>query len=228
PCKPNFFPFHCPSVAFLTAALGSPSSAVFQHPIVVCSSVSGILFVSHFVATPRGTLPSTAETICHGGTFKFEGFIISCTPVDRVSRVKLATLESVPNSCTSLAISAGPPLLTIWRSLALALCLVTTLASRRALSTFRTSAFVSFSEKKCWLSRTLSCGVVPCVMQPSVLPLLWRGKCLLPAPGQFGVDTCITKPSPSSFHASIPFEWPHGLSQNVWPPHAGKFGSLQT
>src|ERR1700682_1881701 len=97
--------------------------------------------------------------------------------------------------------SVGPPLLTICRFSES----VTTLAFLRALSTFTTSSLVSLTEKKCWLTSTLSSST-----QPNVLPSLLRRKFLLPAAGHDGVVTCKTKPSPSSFQASMPFECPQG------------------
>src|SRR5262249_3241588 len=97
--------------------------------------------------------------------------------------------------------SGGPPLLTSWRLRTL----VTTLALASEVSTLPRSGFVNLREKKCWLTLTLLSPI-----QPSVLPSVLRGKFLLPAAGHEGVVTCIAKPSPSSFHATIPFECPHG------------------
>src|ERR1700681_1321798 len=105
--------------------------------------------------------------------------------------------------------SVGPPLLTICRFSES----VTTLAFLRAFRTFTTSSLVSFREKKCWLTSTLSSST-----QPNVLPSVLRENFLLPAAGQDGVVTCNTKPSPSSFQASMPFECPQGAPHSFVQP----------
>jgi len=72
-------------------------------------------------------------------------------------------------------------------------------------STVSKSSLLSLTAKKCWLPFTLSS-----LTQPSVLPSVVRGESRLPGAGQDGVDTCRTNPSPDSFQATMPFEWPQG------------------
>src|SRR5690348_16065370 len=99
--------------------------------------------------------------------------------------------------------SAGPPLCTIWGSSGL----VAILARSRPVRTAFKSLFVSFSAKKDWLyPRLLS------LVHPSVFPLS-RGRPDEPDPGQSGVVTCMTKPSPVSFQATMPLECAHGPGQ---------------
>jgi len=50
---------------------------------------------------------------------------------------------------------------------------------------------------------------------PQRVPSVLRGAFELPEAGQDGVETCSTIPSPSSFHASMPLEWPAGANW-VW------------
>src|SRR4030081_388230 len=85
---------------------------------------------------------------------------------------------------------------------------VTTLEFSSASSTLRRSFLDSFKAKKCcafWI-------LFGFLMHPSVLPAL-RSNSLLATPGHDGVVTCTTTPSPSSFQATTPFEWPHDPPQ---------------
>ena len=56
-----------------------------QHVIRLDGVVVYSLLRPHQVAARNETPPSTAETICQGGAFKFDGFEISVTPVERFS-----------------------------------------------------------------------------------------------------------------------------------------------
>src|SRR6266568_5140712 len=80
PVKPNLVPFHCPDVAIWTSP-GSPRASS-QQSIGVSARVEQILGFAHHVAVLSET-PKTAETICHAGTLRCEGFDSSCTPVER-------------------------------------------------------------------------------------------------------------------------------------------------
>src|SRR5262249_31578472 len=111
PRSPNFVPCHCPEIAISTGP-GGPSASS-QHVTAVSPSVVGILFLDHQVAVLRLAPPSTAETICHGGTCKREGFELNCTPLDRVSLVTVLLTDFSPSPSTTSRISGGPPLLTI-------------------------------------------------------------------------------------------------------------------
>jgi len=64
-----------PVVAISTApGLASDGS---QHPTTVVAFVVGISGLAHQVAARNGSLPSSADTICHGGTRRLEGFEMS-------------------------------------------------------------------------------------------------------------------------------------------------------
>src|ERR1039458_3669879 len=184
----------------MSTAPGLPRDG-FQHPTVVDESVLAILGSSHHVAARSGSPPNMAETICHGGTGRSDGLESNTTPLDSVAVVAVLLVETFPRVLTSAWMSGGPPLFT---SSGLAGS-VTILALARAFRTATTSALVSASAKKCWLTRTsFFCT------HPSVFPSVLRGLCELPEAGQDGVETCITKPLPSAFQASRPLEWPCG------------------
>src|SRR5579871_3301823 len=156
--------------------------------------VVGILGSAHHDATRSGTPPSSAETICHGGTFRCDGFEISTTPLDSVAVVAALLFDSLPRLRTSCSMSAGPPFFTICRFAGS----VTTLAFTSAAKTAATSALLRFNAKKCWLTKTsLS------FTHPSVFPSVLRGSFTLPDAGQEGVETCSTIPLPVSFHANM-------------------------
>src|SRR5271166_5931085 len=139
-----------------------------------------------------------AETICQGGTCKLDGFESKRTPVDSIVFETVVLADFTPRVATNCWTSAGPPLLTIWGFLGS----VTTLALLSAVRTLTRSSLVRRKAKKCWLTWTsLS------FTQPRVLPSVLRGEFWLPAAGQEGVETCMTRPSPASFQATIPFEW---------------------
>src|SRR5579871_1983371 len=195
PSNPRLMPSQLPVVAISTAA-GAPRDGS-QQVIGVAAVVVAILGSVHHVATRSGSPPSSADTICHGGTFKLDGFEINKTPLDNFNVSGVLLLDIVPRARTSSRISAGPPLLTIWSCVGS----VVTLALASASSTLTTSALSSFRAKKCWLTRTLSSRT-----HPSVFPSVRRGWLKLPEAGQLGVETWRTRPSPLSFHASMPLE----------------------
>src|ERR1039458_10029351 len=118
----------------------------------VAAVVVGISGAVHHDATRSGSPPSSADTICQGGTFKLDGFEINSTPLDNLAVSGVLLVDIAPRPRTSPCISAGPPLLTIWSCVGS----VVTLALASAASTLTTSALLSFSAKKCWLTRTSS------------------------------------------------------------------------
>ena len=81
---------------------------------------------------------------------------------------------------------------------------VTTLAFFSALSILTTSSRVTFKEKKCWLTLTLSS-----VTHPRVFPSVCRGNWLLPAAGHDGVLTAAEgiriagKPDPKAVREAL-------------------------
>src|SRR5271154_2449241 len=99
PSSPMVLPAHVPLVAISTAP-GLLSEAS-QHPITVLAVVVGISGLAHQVAARSETPPNNAETICHGGTCKSEGFEIKTTPLDSVSLVTILLGESFPSPATS-------------------------------------------------------------------------------------------------------------------------------
>jgi len=127
----------------------------------------------------------------------------------------LVLLDLAPSALTASWMSCGPPLFTSWALPGA----VATLALPSARSTCSTSAAVSFTEKKDWLTRMLSGRG----MQPSVLPL-WRAGVSRPEPGHDGVVTCTMRPLPSASQASTPLECPHGAEHESLQP--GMTGSL--
>src|ERR1039457_574599 len=91
-------PCHVPDVAFSTAP-GVPNEAS-QQPGFVAVVVVGSSGVAYHVAARKGSPPSNAETICHGGTFRREGFEISMTPVDNLVWITAVLVELSPRPLT--------------------------------------------------------------------------------------------------------------------------------
>src|SRR5258707_15493029 len=111
PSSPISLPAHVPVVAISTApGLARDGS---QHPTTVVAVFVGISGLAHQVAARSGSPPSSADTICHGGTRSLEGFEISTTPLDSVSFVAVLLDELFPRPFTSVWMSAGPPFFTI-------------------------------------------------------------------------------------------------------------------
>src|SRR5579859_2657064 len=100
PSSPICFPAHVPVVAISTAP-GLPSDGS-QHPISVVGVVVGISGLVHQVAARNGSPPRSAETICHGGTLRWEGFEMSTTPLDNLSFVAVWLEDTFPRPLTSV------------------------------------------------------------------------------------------------------------------------------
>src|SRR5665647_2492388 len=83
PVRPSAWLLQCPVVAISTAP--GLLSDVSQQPTVEDSVVELISGSVHQVAVRREVPPRMAETICQGGTCRFDGFEISTTPLVSVA-----------------------------------------------------------------------------------------------------------------------------------------------
>src|SRR5450432_3039711 len=99
PSSPIAVPFQAPVVAIATAP-GLPSDGS-QHPGSASEVVVAISGRVHHVATRSDSPPNIAETICHGGTFRWEGLEIKTTPPDSLSLVAVRLFETSPRPWTS-------------------------------------------------------------------------------------------------------------------------------
>src|SRR5277367_5705980 len=99
PSSPSVFPSQVPVVAISTAP-GLPS-VEFQQVTGVAVVVVGISGEAHQDATRSGSPPSKAETICHGGTRRYDGFEISSTPLDSLVWIAVLLVDTFPRLFTS-------------------------------------------------------------------------------------------------------------------------------
>jgi hypothetical protein len=67
----------------------------------VVEVVVGIVGLAHHDATRSGSPPSNADTICHGGTFRSDGFEMSTTPLESLAIVGVLLLDIFPRLLTS-------------------------------------------------------------------------------------------------------------------------------
>jgi len=93
-------PFQVPLVAICTAP-GVPSDAA-QHCGSVPAAVDGISGAAHQLATRSETPPSSAETICQGGTCSPAGLAISVMPLLNVLTNGWLLRVSLPRPRTSV------------------------------------------------------------------------------------------------------------------------------
>ena len=147
--NPSVFSCQVPVVAISTAP--GFGSEVSQHPMDVDAVVVGILGSVHHDATLSGTPPSNADTICHGGTLRFDGFEISTTPLESVAMKGVLLLDMFPNALHQL-LNVGRP--SVVHNLQVCRVGDNARIRERRRGRVATSALLSFSAKKCWLTRT--------------------------------------------------------------------------
>ncbi len=68
-----------------------------QQSIFVVVVVVSIFGVAHQVADLSAVPFRVAETNCHGGTCRLDGFEISSTPVDSFTSSRVEALDFLPN-----------------------------------------------------------------------------------------------------------------------------------
>src|SRR5579864_1696223 len=100
PSRPSVLPCQSPVVAISTGP-GFPRDGSQHLGTGASAVVVGISGFVHHVAARSGSAPNSAETICHGGTWRFEGLEINTTPLESLSLVGFVLVESFPSALTN-------------------------------------------------------------------------------------------------------------------------------